>query len=471
MKNRNALATALCACLLSTAASAAADDNSAAPLYHEWLRPQFHFTARTNWLNDPNGLVYYKGECHLFFQHNPSGINWGNMTWGHAVSSDLLHWRQLDDALKPDRLGTMFSGSAVVDWDNTAGFQTGDEKTLVAIFTSAGKPFTQSIAYSTDRGQSWRKYDKNPVLDHVAGENRDPKVIWHAPTKRWIMALYLDGEKYALFSSPDLKSWEKLCDLPEFGASECPDFFALPVNGGQGESKWILWGGNGNYLIGAFDGKKFTKQSGPHRSEFGNNFYAAQTYSDIPAADGRRIQIAWMRDGKYPGMPFNQQMTIPAELTLRQTADGPRLCRWPIREFDSLHGAHHAWTGRLADGTNPLADIRGELFDLQATFDPGQAKQIVLTIRGTTLEYDAPKKELKLLGKSAPLSPIDGKIRLRVLIDRSSIELFGNDGAVTMSSCFIPSRDTDRPPLSLAGGGATVSSLDARELKSCWPAN
>ncbi len=467
MKNRICLAISLCVRLFTAAASAAADDNSATPPFHESLRPQFHFTARTNWLNDPNGLVYYKGEYHLFFQHNPSGINWGNMTWGHAISNDLLHWRQLDDALKPDRLGTIFSGSAVVDWNNSAGFQSGDEKTLVAIFTSAGKPFTQSIAYSTDRGRSWTKYDKNPVLDHIAGENRDPKVIWHAPTKRWIMALYLDGEKYALFSSPDLKRWEKLCDLPEFGATECPDFFEFPL-ASQQASKWIFWGGNGNYLIGSFDGTKFTKESGPHRVEFGNNFYAAQTYSDIPAADGRRIQIAWMRDGKYPGMPFNQQMSIPTELTLQATPDGPRLYRWPIRELDALHGSHHAWSGALIEGKKPLAEIRGDLFDLQTAIDPGQAKQIALTIRGTTIEYDVSKKELKLLGKTAPLAPIDGKVRLRVLIDRSSIEVFANDGIATMSSCFIPSRDTDRPPLSLTGSGANVTSLDVWELKSCW---
>jgi fructan beta-fructosidase len=467
MRNRIGVATVLFVCSFSPIGATYASDDSTASLYHEWLRPQFHFTARTNWLNDPNGLVFYKNEYHLFFQHNPSGINWGNMTWGHAVSSDLLHWRQSDDALKPDRLGTIFSGSAVVDWNNTAGLQSGDEKTLVAIFTSAGKPFTQSIAYSTDRGRSWTKYEKNPVLDHVAGENRDPKVIWHAPTKRWIMALYLDGEKYALFSSPDLKRWEKLCDVPEFAATECPDFFELPVKGGPTEAQWIFWGGNGNYLIGGFDGKKFTKGSGPHHVEFGNNFYAAQTYSDIPAADGRRIQIAWMRDGKYPGMPFNQQMSIPTELSLRATPDGPQLYRWPIRELDALHGNHHAWSGALIEGKKPLAEIRGDLFDLQTAIDPGQAKQIALTIRGTAIEYNVSKKELNLLGKTAPLAPIDGKIRLRVLIDRSSIEVFANDGIVTMSSCFIPSRDSDKPPLAISGPGATAL-IDVWELKSCW---
>ena len=252
-------------------------------VYHEWLRPQFHFTAQKNWHNDPNGLVFYKGEYHLFFQHNPHGINWGEMTWGHAISSDLLHWKQLDHALLPDSHGTMFSGSAVVDWNNTAGFQTGDEKPLICIFTAAGgtspeskgKPFTQGIAYSIDLGRTWKKYDKNPVLGHVAGENRDPKVIWHGPTKRWVMALYLDGDKYALFSSPDLKQWEKLADLPAFGANECPDFFEIPVAGEDAKTKWILWGSNGNYLIGSFDGKTFSRESGPHKFEFGSNFYAA----------------------------------------------------------------------------------------------------------------------------------------------------------------------------------------------------
>ena len=360
------------------------------------------------------------------------------MTWGHAVSTDLLHWKQLDNAIEPDALGTIFSGSAVVDWNNTAGFQTGDEKTIVAIFTSAGQPYAQSIAYSNDRGRTFKKYDKNPVLKHIVGGNRDPKVIWHEPTKRWIMALFLDADKYALFSSPDLKQWTKLCDLPTFGSSECPDFFELPIAGGHG-SKWVLWGASGNYLLGSFDGKKFTKESGPYRFEFGPNYYAAQTYSDIPAADGRRIQIAWMSGGKYPQMPFNQQMSIPSELALRQIGDGLRLCRLPVKEVDSLHAAHHSWTGSPAEGQNPLADIRGQEFDIQTEIAPGQAKRIALAIRGTALEYDVAKRELKLLGKTATVEPVEGKLKLRIFVDRSSIEVFADDGIVTMSACFIPS--------------------------------
>jgi sucrose-6-phosphate hydrolase SacC (GH32 family) len=484
-------------CSVGSVRAIRASDEShgaAAALYHELLRPQFHFTAAKNWLNDPNGLVFYKGEYHLFFQHNPKGIEWGDMSWGHAVSTDLLHWKQIDNALEPDNLGAMWSGSAVVDSNNTTGFQTGDEKPIVCIYTSAGgkspqskgKPFTQSIAYSIDRGRTWKKYERNPVLAHVAGENRDPKVVWYAPTKRWILTLYLEGDKYALFSSPNLKQWEKLCDIPPFGANECPDFFELPVSPsppfgklaagepspvkreGNGNSKWIFWGGNGNYIVGSFDGTQFKRESGPHRFEHGSNFYAAQTYSDIPSADGRRIQIAWMSGGRYPNMPFNQQMTVPAELTLRETRDGLRLFRWPVRELESLRKGHRSWHGELKKSENPLAEAAADLFDTVTEIEPRTAKRVTLTIRGTPLAFEAERNELKLLDKSAPLQPTDGKIRLRVLVDRASIEVFANDGLVTMSSCFVPPDNAKSVPLSLSGDGATIRSLDVWTLKSCW---
>src|SRR5207249_4140580 len=232
-----------------------------APLYAETYRPQFHFTAQQNWHNDPNGLVYYKGEYHLFFQHNPFGINWGNMTWGHAISRDLVHWEQIANAIEPDRLGTIFSGSAVVDWKNTAGFQTGKEKPLEAIYTAAGdtspeskvQPYTQCIAYSNDRGRTWTKYAGNPVLKHIVGGNRDPKVVWHEATHRWILALYLDGDKFAFFSSPDLKNWAHLHDINVPGCGECPDFFEIPVEGNKTERKWVWTAANGHYLVGTFD--------------------------------------------------------------------------------------------------------------------------------------------------------------------------------------------------------------------------
>ena len=440
----------------------AADESA----YHETYRPQLHFTARKNWLNDPNGLVYYRGEYHLFFQHNPQGIEWGNMTWGHAVSPDLLHWQQLGNAILPDPLGTIFSGSAVVDWDNTSGFQTGSEKAIVCIYTSAGKPFTQSIAFSNDRGRTWKKYDHNPVLQHIAGDNRDPKVIWHEPTKKWIMALYLDGQSYALFASPNLKEWTKLCDLPSPGGSECPDFFELPVDGNSTNARWVFWAGNGNYLLGTFDGKTFTKESGPHASDSGDNFYAAQTYSDIPRQDGRRIQIAWMRGGKYPGMPFNQQMSFPCELTLRKTPEGLRLCRNPVREIEQIRAKEHKWQSlSLKPGENPLREVAAELLDIRAEIEPSNADAVALKVRGETLKYDAKKKELQCRGKKTDLKPVGGKIKLQVLVDRTSLEVFGNAGQRCLSFSFPFDPKQRDLAFSAEGGAAGVPSLEVYELR------
>ncbi len=298
--------------------------------YDEVYRPQFHFSAKTNWLNDPNGLVFYKGTYHMFFQHNPTGINWGNMTWGHATSPDLIHWKQQDNAIEPDALGTIFSGSAVVDWNNTSGFQKGKDKPLVAIYACAGdtspeskgQPYTQCIAYSPDAGKTWSKYALNPVLKQLAPGNRDPKVIWYAPKSEWIMALFFENSDYGLFSSPDLKHWKQIQRFTFPGVGECPDFFQIHVEGDTDESKWVFVSASGDYLVGSFDGEKFVPEQKGLRMDGGPNFYAVQTYSDIPKRDGRRIQIAWMNGGSYPNMPFNQQMSFPCRLTLRKTPEG-----------------------------------------------------------------------------------------------------------------------------------------------------
>ena len=446
-------------------------------LYQEALRPQFHFSPARGWTNDPNGLVYCDGEYHLFFQHNPFGIKWGNMTWGHAVSPDLVHWTQLPDAIHPDELGTIFSGSALVDQNNTAGFQTGQHKAIVCVYTSAGgtnaeskgQPFTQSIAYSIDRGRSWTKYEGNPVLGHIAGSNRDPKVIWHEPTKQWIMALFLDGRQYALFTSPDLKEWTRLCGIPELGAGECPDFFELPVDGDKNNTRWLFWGGNGNYLLGTFDGKAFTAESGPLPSRFGANDYAAQTYSDIPSSDGRWIQVSWMAGGRYPGMPFNQQMTVPRVLTLRSTPEGIRLFMEPVEEIEKLRGKEHAFKDLpLEPGQNPLADLSGELFDVEAEIELAEAKSVTFDVRGQKVEYSVAEKRLTALGRAAPLEPVAGRIKLRILIDRTSVEVFANDGRVQLASCFLPSAENKGLALSATGGTAKVKSLSVWELKSSW---
>lgn len=442
--------------------------------YKEAYRPQFHFTPKTNWTNDPNGLIHYKGEFHLFFQHNPFGIDWGNMTWGHAVSLDLVHWKQLPHALHPDELGTIFSGSGVVDWNNTGGFQTGDEAVLVNFYTSAGShapepvPFTQSIAYSNDRGRSWTKYEGNPVIGHIVGSNRDPKVIWHEPTQKWVMALYLDKNDYALFGSTNLKEWTRLSDL-QIPDTECPDIFELPVDGDDENTRWVFWGAAGKYYVGDFDGTTFTPEGDAHRADYGANFYAAQTWSDVPASDGRRIQIAWMSGSKPPEMPFNQQMSFPCELTLRTTAEGIRLHREPVAEIETLHAYTHAWSNiALKPGEDLLAGLTGELFDIRAEVALNDASAVGFKIRGEDVRYDVAEKQLTFLERSGPLVPQDGKIRLHILVDRISIEAFGNNGELSMTSYFLPELDNADIGIYAEGGTATLVSLKVHELKSAW---
>ncbi|MFO1512631.1 MAG: glycoside hydrolase family 32 protein [Verrucomicrobiota bacterium] len=439
-------------------------------LYHETLRPQFHFTSRRGWLNDPNGLVYFGGEYHLFYQHNPYGWNWGNMHWGHAVSKDLVHWKELPIALYPDQYGTMFSGSAVVDWNNTTGFQTGKEKPLVAMFTAAGKPFTQGLAFSNDRGRTWTKYESNPVLAHIAAENRDPKVVWYAPGKKWVMALYLDKNDYALFFSPNLKQWQKLSDVKLPGDSECPDFFEIAVDGNSNNKRWIFYGANGTYLVGRFDGTNFASESGPHALQHGNTWYASQTYSDIPAEDGRRILVPWGRNGGlHRGMPFNQMMGLPVELTLHNTADGLRLRVDPVRELATLRGRRHTIKPQpLKSGANPLAGVKAELLEVLAELTPGTAEEIRFNLRGVAVTYDTKKQTLSCLDKTAPLPPENGKIRLRMLVDRTSVDIFGNDGQLYMPMGVVVASDNKSLGISAKGGEARINSMAAYELKSAW---
>ncbi len=438
--------------------------------YHELHRPQFHFSPQKNWTNDPNGLIFYKGEYHLFFQHNPERINWGNMTWGHAVSPDLVHWTQLDHALYPDELGTIFSGSAVVDWDNTAGFQTGDEKVIVCIYTSAGEPFTQSIAYSNDRGRTFTKYEGNPVLGHIRGSNRDPKVIWHKPTQKWVMALYLDGNDYALFGSKDLKKWGRLCDVVVADTGECPDFFELPVDDDPDNTRWVFWGGAGVYRIGTFDGTTFAPETESLHAERGANGYAAQTWSDILPADGRRIQVSWMAGGKYPSMPFNHQMSFPVELTLRAFPEGIRMCRQPVREIESLHGKAHTWENHtIRPNENLVPETDWDLFDVRAEVELGDAEAFGAIIRGIDLKYHAAERKFTYLGRDIPAEPVDGRLEFRVLVDRTSLELFANSGKSSASFCFLPEARDAPLEFYAVGECAKLSSLVIHELRSIWP--
>jgi fructan beta-fructosidase len=450
----------------SKALAAIRQDNAlpaANELYREKLRPQFHFTSRRGWLNDPNGLVWCDGEFHLYYQHNPYGWGWGNMHWGHAVSNDLFHWSEQPEALYPARFGDWaFSGSAVVDKDNTSGFRKGDASLLVAAFTSTGRG--ECIVYSNDRGRTWKEYAGNPVVKHAG---RDPRLLWHPGRKCWIMAVYdeHEGKQWiAFYSSKDLKKWQFESRIDGF--FECPDLFALPVEGQPGQSKWILYAADGQYLVGDFDGHVFRKESGKHRLWYGN-FYAAQTFNNTP--DGRRIQIGWGQGVAFPGMPFNQQMTLPCRLTLRKTTEGIRMFAEPVREFEKLRGTHHSWGETIIRaGENPLAKLRGDLVELRAEVDVADGAGFAFNLRGVGVVYDAKKKTLTCKNTTVPLSPIEGRVELRLLLDRGSIELFGNRGLVAVSVGILPAEDNHSLALTTLGGPLRLRALDVYELHSIW---
>lgn len=412
-------------------------------LYQEPLRCQFHFSARRGWLNDPNGLVFYNGEYHLFYQHNPYGWDWGNMHWGHAVSKDMVHWEELGDVLLPDKLGPMFSGSAVVDWNNTSGFGKDGKPPLVLIYTAAGNPTTQCIAYSTD-GRTFTKYEQNPVVKQITSGNRDPKVMWHAPSKQWVMVLYVELNKrhtVHFFTSPDLKDW-KLASITEGGTMgkdgylyECPDFFELPIDGDKSKTKWVLLGANSEYAIGTFDGTTFKPEQTWLKGHQGKGFYAPQTFSDIPEKDGRRIQIGWFQTAT-PGMEFNQSMSIPTELKLVSTGKGPRLARVPVKELEKLRiKTYSVLPMTMKPGTVTLKELMaqetlGEVFELHTELIPGEKSLITFDLHGMTVTYDSSRKELVINGHRVAVPLVDGSIKLDIYVDRTGLEVFANQGLI-----------------------------------------
>jgi sucrose-6-phosphate hydrolase SacC (GH32 family) len=447
-------------------------------LYQEALRPQLHFSSRRGWLNDPNGLVFYDGAYHLFYQHNPYGTRWGNMHWGHAVSRDLLHWEERPIALYPDKMGPMFSGSAVVDWGNTSGLGQEGKPPLVLTYTAFGPPAVQCLAYSNDAGQTWVKYASNPVERNIAPENRDPKVVWHEPTKSWVMVLYVgmsrEGGKgvthtIQLFTSPDLKKWTYRSQVE--GLFECPDLFPLPLDSDSKKTKWVLTAASSEYLVGEFDGTTFkpeTKKLPGHR---GRGFYAAQTFSDIPAKDGRRIQIGWGQMPS-PGMSFNQMMCFPCELSLRTTSEGPRLTWLPVQEIAKLRETSHRLVPvTLEPGSaNPLSKVGAELVELRLEAEVDHRSELLLKVRGTEVRYEARKQELSVAGHKAPAPLREGKLRLVALSDRTSLTVWAADGLTYVPIPVIPKAANRSLELSVQAGAVKVTALEVHELKSIWAA-
>jgi len=427
--------------------------------YKELLRPQFHFSQKIGWNNDPNGMVYYNGKWHLYFQHNPYGWNWGNMHWGHAVSEDLVHWEQLPIAIYNYKRGDWaFSGGATVDEHNTAGWQTGDEKVIVASWTSTGRG--ECIAYSNDGGMTFTEYEGNPVIKH---EGRDPKIVWYEPGKHWVLAVYDHHEDtpcVAFYNSTNLKDWQFQSRLK--GYYECAELFELPVDGDKSNTRWVVFAADARYAVGKFDGKTFTPEhKGKHRVHYGS-YYASQLFSNSP--DGRRVQIGWAQIG-MPGMPFNQTFSFPHELTLRTTDDGIRMFAEPVKEIEKIYKKKHtAKKKKLIEDKGVKLNVSGDIFDVTATFKLGNAKVLGLDIGGNRIEYNAEEGRLQ----DAPLKPVDGKVTIRVLVDRPMMEIIGNNGRVYITRPREKKGKVETIEAFASGGTAQLVQIEANELKSIW---
>ena len=439
-------------------------------IYKETKRPQAHFTSRRGWINDPNGLVWHDGEYHLFYQHNPYSISWGNMHWGHAVSKDLLHWEELNNVLYPDTLGPMFSGSAVIDKNNTAGF---GENAMVAIYTADGALCGQCLAYSHDNGRTFTKYGKNPVLVTIeepgvwSGLNpRDPKVFWYEPGKHWVMALYQDNY-IAIYTSDNLKDWTY--QSKTIGFYECPELFELPVDDKKKNKKWVMYAASGAYMTGSFDGKRFTPEAGKYFYIRGDQ-YAAQTYNNTP--DGRRIQFGFGLINPKE-MPFNSIMNFPTELSLRTTPEGIRLFCNPIPEIERLHEKSYHWTGISGEEANEnLASIESDYLHVKFDIEVEKSYWFKLNFRGNTIvDFDGNWNKFNGAAYAGDYKdPFHHQVEL--IIDKVSLEVFVGDGRLVIS-------DNLEEPATIEGlqflyntelgSEIRLNNLEVHELKSIWP--
>jgi len=480
--------------------------------YEEKHRPQFHFSPPAHWMNDPNGMVYYKGEYHLFYQYYPDSTVWGPMHWGHAISKNLTHWQQMPVALYPDSLGYIFSGSVVADENNTSGFKTGIETPLVAVFTyhnmsgeKAGtKNFqTQGIAYSTDKGRTWKKYRKNPVLTNPGIKDfRDPKVSWHAATKKWIMTLAA-GNEIHFFQSKNLKDWRLsgtfgIADGSHGGVWECPDLFELPIDNGK-KTKWVLLvsigdgspnGGSGTqYFIGDFDGKTFTN-SNPTQTklwlDYGCDNYAGVTWTNSP--DKRALFLGWMSNWQYaqtvPTKKWRSAMTIPRELFLRQTPGGTRLFSAPVKEMQGLRTAVcEIDTANQTVYPFSLSELVLD-FDLEQTSadDFGvelfnaKNEKVTIGFNKTSNQFyiDRTKSGETSFSKTFPAKHVaprllaNKKLTMHLFIDHSSIELFADGGSISMTDIFFPTEKFTNLRLYRQNGNTRLTRGSLYELRSIW---
>ncbi len=508
----------------SNEAPADAAGEQESPLYQEAHRPQFHFSPPGQWMNDPNGMVYYDGEYHLFYQHYPDSNVWGPMHWGHAVSEDLVHWENLPIALYPDSLGYIFSGSAVVDENNTSGLGAGGQGPLVAIFTyhdpdrvedGTDTHQTQAIAYSNDRGRTWTKYEGNPVVPNPGIRDfRDPKVFWHDQTGRWVM-IFAALDRVRIYTSTNLIDWTFASEFGEDAGShggvwECPDLFELPVEGSN-ETRWVMLlsinpggpnsGSATQYFIGDFDGQAFTleaPQEGAWWIDYGRDDYAGVTWSDVPESDGRRIFIGWMSNWDYanvvPTYAWRSAMTLPRTLHLRRTSSGLRLASLPVEELQTLRGPSADLQAMPVEGSVILEDI-GEIspsqmeLTLEWSMPEGFAGKLGVELSNPEGEsyrvgFDAAKgiyysdrqeagpndfSDVFAAVHSGPRWEEGENLNMHLFFDTASAELFADGGSTVLTDIYFPTTPFQQVAIFAEGDeGVRLLQGKAYSLESIW---
>jgi fructan beta-fructosidase len=490
--------------------------------YNEKYRPQFHFSPEAHWMNDPNGLVYFEGEYHLFYQYYPDSTVWGPMHWGHAVSKDLIHWEHLPVALYPDSLGYIFSGSAVVDANNTTGFGSDGKPPMIAIFTyhnpelekSGSKIFqNQGIAFSNNRGRTWTKYSGNPILKNPGVRDfRDPKMFWYSKTGKWELIMAVN-DRVHIYSSPNMKEWMLESEFgmgigAHGGVWECPDLFPLKIEGSD-VTKWIMLvsinpggpnsGSATQYFTGDFDGHKFVPDNTETKwIDWGRDDYAGITWSDIPEGDGRRIFIGWMSDWEYapvvPTAVWRGASTIPRELSLIHENGQFTLTSNPVRELadfrnasdtvniksESINGEKEISSGSIFLMQSQLlfdiklSDIRVDSFGiilenkLKEKFIVGYSrinKQFYID-RKTSGNSDFSNEFAGI--STAPFIAGDN-LKLNLLVDASSVELFVNDGRLVMTSLVFPTENFDHLKIFSKGGNILLKKAEFHGIERIWP--
>jgi len=485
------------------------EHSSDPPTYHELFRPGYHFTPPKNWMNDPNGLIYANGEYHLYYQYNPYEPIWAHMSWGHAVSKDLVYWENLPVAIWEEPEYQIYSGSVIIDVNNTSGLC--EKKGCMLAFYTSHYPERekQSIAVSNDKGRSYTQFEGNPIIDEDLRDHRDPKVFWYEPEEKWVMITALSTEfKVRLYSSKNLLDWEWLSDFgPDDGSTdgvwEDPDLFELEIEGKK-EKKWVLTHAVNidrvEYYIGEFDGTEFTNtdtKGKPFYIDYGTDFDEANTFNNEPK--GRRLIIGWLNAGMYgwstPTKGWRGQQSLVKELWIREYPEGLRIVQRPVEEYKKLRYRHkHRKNIRLNKKHKSFDLTKGSQVEIMAQFEynpdgkdePTEFGFKVFYGEGqqTIIGYDVKSQELFVdrtesgivdfepsfaCVRKALYTANDGKLQFRLFIDQSSVEVFADEGKIAMSTLIFPDPEKDKIQVYVKGGSVKVKSADTWLLKTIWP--